>query len=157
VLSYELRGANKISITAAQNGTTTGWKVTLVAADTQIWTPGVYSYQAYVTKSPDRYTLWSGHIEILADLSEAADNYTASVSHVRTVLAQLETAIVNYSLNPYKRIVIAGREKETWSLKELVDMRARYQYYLAQEIQAEKIAKGLDGGGRILTRFEKPR
>ena len=155
-LKYELRGPNKITITAAQNGSTTGWIVTLHSADTVGWTPGIYVYQAHVTSGADRHTLWSGTTEVLIDLSEAPDAY-ASISHVRETLAEIETAIEKYMGNPYARIVIAGREKENVDMVQLVKMRTRYKYYLDQEIAKEKMVKGLDSGRRIFTRFVRPK
>lgn len=155
-LKYELRGPNKITITAVQDGVSTGWKVDLHSVDTVDWTPAIYTFQAYATNAADRHTLWTGTIEVGVDLAEVADLYSAAQSHVRQTLALIETAIQNYMGTPYARIVIAGREKENVDMTQLVKLRARYRYYLDQELRREKIAKGIDAGGRVLTRFVSP-
>jgi hypothetical protein len=153
VLTYILRGPVKIpTITATQYGTTTQWQISLNTAATVDWTPGIYKYQAYATSGADRYTLWSGTIEVKEDLSEAADEFP-SLSHVRKTLTKIESAIENYMGTPYHSITIAGRTHENVDMTDLVNLRARYKGYLDAEIKAERIAKGLDGGGRILLRF----
>lgn len=153
-LTYELRGPQRITITATQYGTTRNYDVSFTAATSDTYVPGLYQYQASVTDGTKKLTLWTGTIEVLANLSEAVDSYD-SKSHVRKTLDAIETAIENYATNPYSQITIAGRTKMNWTLEELIAARSKYRFYLRDEIKAQRIANGLDGGGRILTRFEK--
>jgi hypothetical protein len=121
---------------------------------------GIYSYQAYVYKESgtppvisEKYTLESGQIEILPDITQAIST-TDLRSHAKKVLDSIEAMlegrtsdVINYS--------IGGRSVVKMSPEELIKWRSFYKTEYEREKEAESIAKGLDSPRRIGVRFNK--
>jgi hypothetical protein len=152
-LTYELRGATKMSLTASECvAAGDGFVVTIPASATDDWLAGWYAYQGYVTKSGVRHMVSSGMMEVKANLTAVSTAYTA-LSHARTCLAETEAAIARFLLQPFDSISIGNRTLTRVKIVDLVKLRDRYRYEVRQEEAAERIAKGLDAGNRILVRF----
>lgn len=103
------------------------------------WTPGFYDIQGVVTDGTSRYTVETGKVEILADLSTV----TSSVSHVKTVLDAIEATIAGAATKEQKSYEVAGRALEYKSLSELLKLREVYKREWASEQKAAKVAQGI--------------
>jgi hypothetical protein len=149
-LTYTLSGKEVYTVTATASGT--DYAITISTTDSDLFIPGIYQLIGSVAKSGERYTVSTGTVEILANPAEMKAG-TGFLSHARTVLGQIETAIETLSIHPIDEITIAGRTLKRPKLDELVKLRAKYIGYVRAEEQKERIAKGLGGSNRILTRF----
>jgi hypothetical protein len=150
-LDYRFAGQTVLTASGVANTQGTGWTLTLTAAQTAQLLPGVYSFQAYVTKSTERYTVFEGTITVRQNLATTAAGYEAR-STARVWLDQIEKALSDWSKDPYAEYEIAGR-RQVWRLEELLHLRSKAQWEVKREEKAERIKQGLGGGGKILTRF----
>lgn len=121
------------------------------ASTTATWVPGTYSYQGYVTKSGERYTLREGQIEILADLATQGNVDTRS--HVKKVLDALEATIEGKATKDQMSYTIAGRTLSRLSPTELIKWHNTYKALYAQEVREERIKRGLGHHGIIRVRM----
>lgn len=150
-LTYELRGTNgTYTITATQDGSTSGYDITVTSTTTDAYTPGFYRIDGYFTKSGSKELWYSGTITIKANLTEATAGYD-STTHARRTLAAIESAIELYATNPYEQVTIAGRTK-IWKGVELYQMKKKYEWEVQREIDAERIAQG-KGSRKIMSRM----
>lgn len=150
-LSYDLvkDGAN-IAITSSDNGD--GFHlVSVTAATTENWSPGFYSWQAFVTKTTTRHDIESGSLEVLTNFANADVGYDGR-THARKVLDALEGMIEGKALSADQlSFSIGGRSLTRLSPEELWEWRARYRSEVAsEEIEADP-SRG--SGRHIRTRF----
>lgn len=154
VLKYRLiNAAGKIDIVSIGSGA--DHAVSELATTTDDWVAGTYTWQAYVEKAAERYTVGMGTIEILPNLAAQAGGQETR-STAKQILDQLETAYQNYCSNGQglvQRYTIGGREMWFKSSAEFIEQieywRAQYQ----NEQAAELMAQGLGNPRRLFLRF----
>ena len=100
-------------------------------------------------------TLQSGRIEILPDLTQAT-SVTDLRSHVKKVLDAIESLLEGKASADILGYSIAGRSISKMNPTELIEWRDLYRVDYQREIDAEKLAKGLDSGRRVGVRFYRP-
>jgi len=151
-LTYALvKSGQQITISASASGD--DHLVTLAASATANYSPGIYSWQAYVTGgSSERYMVDSGTIEILPNLATAATGYDDR-SHVKKVLDALEARLEKRATADQAQTLIGGEVIAYMPIQRVLEWRDKYKAYYAQEIQAEAIANGLGGKQNIKVRF----
>jgi hypothetical protein len=148
-------GQTLITIEATADGD--DYAIAITAAVSALWTAGVYSWMAYVYKEveeviSEKYTLESGNLTILPDLTQAGST-TDLRSHAKKVLDAIEallegkTDVISYS--------IAGRSISKMTPTELIKWRSFYKTEYQRELEAEAIARGEDNPRRIGVRFQK--
>lgn len=138
-----------IEITTTDNGD--GYHLVNEApATTETWGSGVYKWQSYVSDGTDRYTIETGTIEILPDLTDGA---TDTRSIVKRTLDAIEAVIENRASIDQQSYTIAGRSLSRMSVEELLTLRDKYKSEYLQELQAEKIERGLGTKNKIKVRF----
>lgn len=150
VLTYEARGPKAFSISTSASGD--DFAVALTAADSDGYVPGKYTLYGLVSKGAERYTVYTGALEVVANPAEIQDGFEAR-GHAARMVALLEAAIENYAANPYQSITIAGRTSANWSLSELMKWRDVYRQEAKREEAAAKVEQGLAPGGRVFVRF----
>lgn len=155
-LKYSLRiagsASTEIEATAGESGAE--YIVEVPSATTGVYTPGLYVWQAYITRASDseRVMVDSGTIEIIAN----ADNSTADPrSHARKVLAAIEAVIEARASKDQEEYSIAGRSLKRTPLPDLLVLKDRYTAAVNSEIAAERIAKGLGDPRRVGVRFNR--
>ena len=124
-------------------GTSGSWVLTVTAAMTTLWTRGVVSFVAYLTKSSDNSVsvIYFGDIQLEAS-PMATSQYTAA-------LAAVEAAILSYASNPNRRINVDTISIEYKDMDELMKLRDYYKREIAKET-----GRGYGGGVVTLsTRF----
>ena len=142
-LVYYLRGnfgGGQIDITAATSGT--DFSVDLSPTVTGDYVPGLYYWQAFVTKSGDRKPVDSGQITIsrnLAGETQPVDSRTHARKCLDSIQAVMEGRATRDDLSYTLQAV--GRSVEKMPIKDLLAFR---DYYLT-EVQAEEAAAA---GGR---------
>ena len=147
-LSYALRGAGTVNITASPSGA--DHQVDIAAATTAGYTVGTYSFSAYVTKAAERYTVGSGYIEIKKNLATA----TTFTDRLLTLQADVDAINAwlgkNYSFASYS---IGGRSLNKYTIADLYMLRGRLQSELQNLKDAEKIRRGLGTSKLIRVRM----
>jgi len=150
-LKYAIRGPADINITAAADGD--DYAISVTAAASGGWTAGNYWWTAYVEKGSDRHTVATGQIVIAANLTGTVGTYDGR-SQVKKTLDALESLLLGKSTaGDISNITIMGNAVTRMSADELIKWRTHFSQLYAQEQAAEKLAKGENLGGRILTRF----
>src|SRR3990170_2218682 len=148
ILAFTLQAQGKapIVITASPSGS--DHSISVLPSVSKTWIAGIYSYQAYVYKGTpptftDKMTLQSGRIEILPDLTQAT-SVTDLRSHVKKVLDAIESLLEGKASADILGYSIAGRSISKMNPTELIEWRDLYRVDYQREIDAEKLAKGLD-------------
>lgn len=149
--TVEFRGQTSLTITGVANASGSGWDLTVTAAQSRALLAGVYAVQMVVTKAAERYTVGVGSCTVLQNLATTAGGYEAR-SSARIVYDQCQAALRTWSADPYAEREIAGRRK-VWRMDEILKLRNIAAREIYEEERAERIAKGLDAGGKILVRF----
>lgn len=149
-LKYRLINSSaKYDITAAADSD--DHLVTVAAATSAAYIAGTYSWQAYVEKATERFTVASGSIIVKPDLAGAAAALDTR-SHARKMLAAIEAWLEGRDPG-VAEYEIAGRRMKYIPKNELIALRSRYQNEVRQEEAAERISNGLAAGNRLLVRF----
>jgi len=151
VMSYDFVSASgNYTVTGTDNGDGSHL-ISETAANTAKWAPGTYSFQGYVTKGQERYTLRTGQIEILQNLATQSNIDTRS--HVKKVLDALEATIEGKASKDQQSYTIAGRTLSRLSPSELIKWHNHYKALYAKEVREERIRRGLGHHGIIRTRM----
>ena len=150
-LTYELRGAQSISVTATADGN--DYLVSVAAATTASWTVGTYSMAGYVAALSSRFQIYAGSLVIESNIATAAADYDA-----RTVAARVVAALEAVALNRASREEISyvnglGISVQKMSHGEIIAALGYWRGRLADEQAADATAQGRATGRRILTRF----
>lgn len=152
VLSYALvMSGNQQAITAADNGDGTHL-VTITAASSAGYKTGIYHWQAYVTKSGERYRVRDGSIETKPDFASLTNGYDAR-GHIEKVLEALKATIEGKASKDQSAYTIGNRSISRLSPEELIKWKKHYEQLYKQEVTASKIAKGEVPGNRVMVRF----
>lgn len=112
-------------------------------------TAGTWEYVERVSKSGEVYTLASGRLEVLPNLTASIDRRT----HAKKVLDALNAAIEGRASNDQLSLSIGDRSISRMSLSEQVSLRDKYKAEVLREEQSERIANGLGHKGKIGIRF----
>jgi hypothetical protein len=138
-LKYSMRQdgaapAAEIEITATASGT--AFVIEVGQSDTLSKSPGRYRWQAYIVRDSDseRITIAAGALEVVANRDSAPDDPR---THARKVLDSIESAIESLATDAVQSYTIAtgsgSRSVTKRDMKELIDMRNRYQREVADE------------------------
>lgn len=152
VLTFTLsRAAGKITATCGASGATHVLAVT--AATTAAWAADSYAWTAHAFKSPARYTVASGLIQILPDLAGAAGGVDTR-SSARQALAAAEAALVTYGARAYlQEIQIGDRRQRFTSPGDFLAFVDRLRHQVAAEDRADRLAQGQNPRNKLLVRF----
>lgn len=155
VLSYafvlEGGSSNQKTATSTDNGDGTHL-VTITAATSAGFSVGIYHWQAYVTKSGERYTVESGQVEVNPDFATLTAGYD-NRGHVKKVLDAIEAVLENRASEEQNYIMIGSTQITNIPHGELLALRSQYRSEYQRELQAAKIARGESGGTSIKVRF----
>lgn len=155
--SYALRYAarlesagTEIAINASESGN--DYIVEVASATTATYAAGIYHWQAYIIRSADseRVQVGSGTFEVVADRDSAS---TDPRSHVKKVLDAIEATIEGRASVDQMGYTVNGRSLQRTPIGDLLTLRDRYRADYLAEQRAERIARGMGGGGKTLVRF----
>lgn len=107
----------------------------------------------FVEKSGERHTVFSGKIEILPDLEAQGSSYDGR-SHVKKVLDAIEAVLENRATKEIEESTIEGVQIKRIPHEQLIAMRSKYFAWHQQELAADRLARGMGTGRKILTRFQ---
>lgn len=152
-LTYVLRGATALTITATPEGT--GWRSTITAAQSQSLTPGTYAWQASATSGLNRTTLGSGTLSVLADLAYAAnpaayDPRSQAEQDLDALRAEMRARVTGGSVQEYS---IGNRSLKKMPMPDLIALESKLKADVTREQRRAKLAAGLDSGRAVFVRF----
>lgn len=153
ILNYRIiNAAGKIDIASTDSGDDHVFSV--AAATTDAWVAGDYTWQAYVTKAAERFTVGTGKITIKPDLAAEAAGYDAR-GVAEKAIADLKAALATWSATSghISEYEIAGRRMKFRSSQEIRDLMNFWKREAASERAAERLANGQTSSGRVLVRY----
>jgi hypothetical protein len=104
-----------------------------------------------VTKAGSTYEFERGEVEVLQNPRTAAAGFDGR-SHARKVLDAIEAVMEDRATVDQKRVQINGRELERFPITDLIKLRQTYQFEVAREENAARLAAGLAPRNRIYIR-----
>lgn len=142
VLNYRfINAANKFDVTASASGA--DHAININAATSAAYVAGIYSWQSYVTKAAERYTIAIGEVEIVADLAAKSAGFDTRTP-AQKCLDQINIAFASYGNKAYtQEYEIAGRRMKFATPGEFLAFRSKVQQEVNREINANKIKNGL--------------
>ena len=153
-LYYRLiAAAAKIDITAAADGDT--HLVTVAKATSAGWTPGAYTYVAWVASGTERATVAQGAMTVLPDLAAVTAAGYDSRSQAKKMLDAIDAALLSLSSGERLAVVeaeLAGRRLK-YDLNNLMNLRNLYAAQVRAEENAERAALGLGPRNKINVRI----
>lgn len=147
VLKYTLINAvGRINITSAADGD--AHAVSVAAATTAAYAAGTYTWQAYVEKSGDRFTVGQGTVAVRPGFASGSGGADAR-TQAEIALQDAITALATYtaSRGMIADYTIGGRSQRFRSIAEI---QALINFWRA-EVAKEQMLPG--SGKKILTRF----
>jgi hypothetical protein len=152
VLKYSLRGPSSIDMTAVASGD--DYHVQASSATTAAWLPGQYHWVSVVSMSGQRYTVGSGTLVILPDLSAQVAGYDGR-SLAEKSLADAEAALADLSASGkrVKEYTIGTRGAKYYTASELLVAVNYWRIKVANEGAAVAIANGLGNPRNLMVRF----
>lgn len=150
-LNYYLRAnlpGGQINITASASGEE--YAVDVSPSVSNGWTPGIYFWEAYVSKTGSRYKVGEGSITLKPDFS-AIELPHDGRSHARKTLDSINAVIEGRATSDIQRYVVqaVGRSIDKMPIADLLKFR---DYYFAEVKKEEGIANG-GRGKNIFIRF----
>lgn len=152
ILHYRIiNAAGKFDITSSASGS--DHLVTATATATALYTPGSYSLIGWVTKASDRYSVFSGKVEVLPNLAAQAAGYDIR-TNARKILDLIDAAMLSHGSNAWtQEYEINGRRMKFRSIGEFVAYRSKIKQEVLREENAERLRSGLGLKNRISVRF----
>ena len=152
VLTYFLKrlaaNGNYLSVVASADGDV--FEVNVVAANTQAYVAGDYSWSALVASGSDTYEVGRGTIRILPryDTANAYDDR----SHARKALDAIEAVLEGRASLDQESYSIQGRSLVRTPIAQLLKFRDVYRQEVRREQIAAQLASGINAGKRVLIR-----
>lgn len=138
-----------VTFDAAASGD--AFAVSVPAATTAAWTPGLYSYVAWVTSGADSYTVGQGRIQ----LKPNARTFVGSLdlrSQAEIALADAKAAFSAWTPTT-RRYKINGREMEFSSTAEIIQVVSHWENEVRRERNAEGMAAGRPSNRKVQVRL----
>ena len=151
-LKYRLiNAAGKFDITATTSGNL--HLVTVTSTTSASYTAGDYTWQAWVEKTGERVTVGEGTITVRPNI--AALNTLDARTHAAVIRDQLKAAYTAYTVSNgnVSEYEIAGRRMRYRSAAEILTQLNFWEARVNAEKKTERIAAGLNGGGKVMVRF----
>jgi len=156
-LTYYLRSREgEQNFNASASGT--DYQVTVAAATTAGYKAGRYGWTAVVTSGSERHTVGTGELEVLPDPASSGAGQDPR-SHARKVLEAIEAVLESRASAPQRELVaytIGSRSQkfdENESKADLVALRSKYQWFVANEEAQQKLAAGQPNPRMVGIRF----
>lgn len=152
VLNYRLiNAAGKIDIVSSASGS--DHAVNVAASTTANYSAGIYSWQAFVTKASDRYTVGTGTLEISPNLAAEATGFD-SRSPAQKCLDELNTAFATYGNKAYTQSYsIAGRAMTFNSPGDFLAFRSKVQQEVNREVMQVRVRNGMSARNKTTVGF----
>lgn len=142
------------TVTATDNGDGTHL-VTIAAADSVKYAPGIYHWQAYVSRDGERYPVGEGRVEVKANFADMAGGYD-SRSHARKVLDSLQAMMERKATKDQQSYTMPnGIAVGRLTPGEVLVWMSYYKREVRLELQAEQLASGQGLSNKVVVRFAR--
>jgi hypothetical protein len=158
-LSYSFRSVTGtgFDISASANSSNDAWEITVAAATTANYTTGEYNWQAYVTKSGERYVVDNGVTQIYRNLNALSTSATTDLrTHAKLMISKIQSVLEGRMDADIENYSIGGRSINKIPVSELVDILHRYEEKLDKEERKRRLANKHGSGRLIKARFGYP-
>ena len=151
---FTLNGAPTDGYTVAGSVSSSEWIFEIPAATTAGFTPGIYQWNLYATRTSDseRVRLDSGSWEVVPNIR--TDTSTDVQSHARKVLSAIEAVIEGRASQDQMSYSIAGRSLARMPIEDLLLFRDRYRSEWLKDKRLARARKGYGNDGIILSRLQ---
>lgn len=150
-LTYRLvSDARTYTFNATANADT--HEITVAMATTAAWLPGIYQWTSTVTDGTSRYTVATGHIEVLYNpgtVSAPMDTRT----HAKTVLDAIEAVLEGRATHDVASYTIGGRQLARMPIEDLLTWRGQYRAEVRAEEDKARVALGRPSKRHIGVKF----
>lgn len=144
-LVITMRGPSVIDLTTSAEGAQ--HRLSVSAANTADWLPGIYSYSVRATDGVDVFEIESGQLTVSANLANAVAGYDAR-SHAERALEAIEAVLEKRASLDQERYRINNRELQRTPIPDLLKLRDRYMNEVRQQKAASR-GKNLFGAVRV--------
>lgn len=153
-LSYSFRSKTGTGFNISASSNANDYSITVAASTTANYTAGTYAWQAYVTKSGERYMVDSGKLTIKANLNALATSATTDQrTHTRVMVEAIRSVLEGRATSDMESYNIGGRSVNKIPINELADLLQRYEDRLKAEEGFRKTKDGKGTGRLIKARF----
>ncbi len=156
-LTYSLRGipASAANWTSVPNGDS--HEVTVTAAATSVYLPGIYSIHGYAVKAStgERHRIYRGTLTVMPDLAAAGDGEDFRTA-ARIAFDNIWLTIQGRATDDILDSSIAGTTIRRLSAQELWIHHDRLRIIVDAETAKDKAAQGRQTGSAIFARFRRP-
>lgn len=121
---------------------------------TQDWVKGDYTGEIRAVNGSQRFTVWTGYLEILPDLNLEDPNYDAR-THARKMLDLVESVLENRASKAILSTTIAGQSISRYSPEQLLNLRDFYRAEVAAEEKQALLDAGQNASNQVKIRFNQ--
>lgn len=151
-LKYEFKNkTTAFEITAAQDGSTSAFAVTVAMATTAGYAAGKYSWVATVSNGSERYTVDSGTFEVTKDFND--NTAYDGRSHAQKTLEAIEAVIEGRATMDQQEYSIGDRTLKRTPMADLLKLHSRYSAMVEAEVAAEKLKNGAGIARKVQVRI----
>lgn len=151
VLKYALRGPGIIDIAGSADGS--DHLISVPAATSAAWVAGDYTARGYVESGGERFTIYSGRIQVTPDLAAIAAGSYDGRSHARRVIDAIEAVIEGRATKDQQEMWVDGERLVRTPFEILLQIRNRYRRELSAEARREGAQQGRRSGRTIKVRL----
>ena len=152
-----IRGTSQLDLTAsADPDNADNFVITITATQTAALVPGMYQFFGRFTKGNDAHSPegYNVQIEVLKNIATVTAPLDVRTD-ARIMYDACVAAIKKLMTNPQIVVTLpTGATYQYTQLRDLWSMKKKLEWELRDEVNAERIAKGI-GRPRILTRFQR--
>ena len=151
-LTYELRGASTLTLTATTSGT--GWSTSITTTQSAALTPGVYAWAALLSKTGVRVTAGFGTLTVLPNIATQTAGYEAR-STAQIALDAARAALADFTTNKRKiaSYTIGDRAMTFENSAGILEIIRYWEQRVAIEGNAASVAAGAGNQRRLKIRF----
>ncbi len=151
-LQYAVRGTQSLDIAATVfEG---HWRSEITASDSADLSPGVFYWQAFLTKDTERVTIGAGQMKVLPNLAEETGTFDGR-SQVRKDLDAVQAAMrAMISGGAVQEYTVGSRSLRKMAMTDLLTLESKLKREVVLDEKAQKMRSGLGNPNNLLVRFK---
>jgi hypothetical protein len=155
VLAYRfINATSKFDVTGSASGD--AHTIAVAATISAVYAAGTYSWQAFVTKGAERYTVATGTCAVEPNLAAVSATGYDNRTPARKALDALNAGLAQFGSNAHVQgYTIEGREMRYRTFADFIAARDRLAQEVAREDAAQRAAAGLTSKNRLRVQFRR--
>lgn len=156
VLAYRFINATaKFDITSSASGN--DHAISVLATTSAGYAAGTYSWQAFVTKAAERFTVGTGVCVVEPNLAAVTAAGYDNRTPARKALDALNAGFQQFGTNAHVQgYTIEGREMRYKTFADFMAARDRLVQEVAREEAAQRVSSGVASKNRLRVQFRRP-